>query len=151
MAARRMSLTTMTSLRSQRSTNVPAIGLSSRFGSVAAKNTRPVARADPVEIATTATRASWLSRSPNSEISWPAHNAENEPLSASRTYGCCRTRSTVSGEGRGTGIAVAPGTAVAPATAASASNIESDGDERPVPGAAHDERTLESDRAGQCG
>ena len=37
----------MTSLWSQRSTNVPAIGLSSRFGSVAAKNTRPVASAEP--------------------------------------------------------------------------------------------------------
>ena len=68
-AARRMSLTTMTSLWSQRSTNVPAIGLSSRFGSVAAKNTSPVASAEPVAIATTATSASWWSRSPNSEMS----------------------------------------------------------------------------------
>ncbi len=80
-----MSLTTMTSLRSQRSTNVPATGLSSRFGSVAAKKTSPVASADPVEMATTATSASWLSRSPKREMSWPAHNAENEPLRASRT------------------------------------------------------------------
>ena len=47
-AARRMSLTTMASLWSQRSTNVPAIGLSSRFGSVAAKKTSPVANAEPV-------------------------------------------------------------------------------------------------------
>ena len=46
----------MTSLWSQRSTNVPAIGLRSRFGSVAAKKTRPVASAEPVEIATTATQ-----------------------------------------------------------------------------------------------
>src|SRR6185436_5333535 len=45
-AARRMSLTTMTSLWSQRSTNVPAIGLSKRFGRVAAKKTRPVASAE---------------------------------------------------------------------------------------------------------
>ena len=68
-AARRMSLTTMTSLWSQRSTNVPAMGLSNRFGRVAAKKTRPVASAEPVEIATTATKASWLSRSPKSEMS----------------------------------------------------------------------------------
>ena len=48
----------MTSLRSHRSTNVPAIGLRSRFGSVATKNTSPVASAEPVVIATTATSAS---------------------------------------------------------------------------------------------
>jgi hypothetical protein len=41
-APRRMSLTTMTSLWSQRSTNVPAIGLRRRFGRVAAKKTSPV-------------------------------------------------------------------------------------------------------------
>ena len=42
------SLTIITRLWSQRSTNVPAIGPSSRFGSVAARNTRPVAAGDPV-------------------------------------------------------------------------------------------------------
>src|SRR6478735_7566963 len=99
-AARRMSLTTITSLWSQRSTNVPAIGLRSRFGSVAAKKIRPVANAEPVAVATTKTSASWLNRSPKSEMSCPAHSAENEPLSARRTYGCWRTRSTVSGDGR---------------------------------------------------
>jgi hypothetical protein len=40
-AARRRSLTIMTSRWSQRSTKVPAIGLNRRFGSVAAKNTAP--------------------------------------------------------------------------------------------------------------
>ena len=108
-AARRMSLTTITSLWSQRSTNVPAIGLRSRFGSMAAKKTRPVANTDPVAVATTATSASWLSRSPNSEMSWPAQSAENEPLRASRTYGCWRTRSTASGDGRGIGIVTVSG------------------------------------------
>ena len=49
-AARRMSLTTITSLLSQRSTNVPAIGLRSTFGSIAAKKTSPVASTDPVAV-----------------------------------------------------------------------------------------------------
>ena len=128
MAARRMSLTTITSLWSQRSTNVPAIGLSSRFGSVAAKKTSPVANAEPVAVATTATSASWLNRSPKSEMSCPAHSAENEPLSASRTYGCWRTRSTVSGDGRGIGIVTVSAGAVV-----ESSNAWSDGDARLAP------------------
>ncbi len=48
-AARRMSLTTMTSLWSQRSTNVPAIGLSSRLGRRAAKKTSPLASGEWLE------------------------------------------------------------------------------------------------------
>ena len=56
--ARRMSLTTIVSLWSQRSTNVPAIGLRSRFGSVATKKASPLASAEPVVTRTTATSAS---------------------------------------------------------------------------------------------
>ena len=72
---------------------------------MAATKTRPVASGEPVEMSTTETSAIWLSRSPNSEISWPVHRAEKEPFRASRTYGCWRTRSTASGARRGTGIA----------------------------------------------
>ena len=50
---------------------------------------------------TKAISASWLTRSPNRLITWPTHSAENEPLSASRMYGCCRIPS--SREGRATG------------------------------------------------
>ena len=50
---------------------------------------------------TKAISASWLMRSPNRLMTWPTHSAENEPLSASRMYGCCRMSS--SREGRATG------------------------------------------------
>ena len=46
---------------------------------------QPLASADPVVTRTTATSASWLSRSPKSEMSCPAHIAEKDPLSASLT------------------------------------------------------------------
>ena len=48
-AARRRSLTTRTSLWSQRSTSVPAIGLNRRFGSVAATNTSATASGESVD------------------------------------------------------------------------------------------------------
>ena len=73
-------------------------------------NTRAVASAEPVVTSTAAASASWWIRSPNSEISCPAHSEVNEPLSPSRTYGCRRTRSSVSGEGNGrvmVGVALA--------------------------------------------
>ena len=60
-------------------------------------------------------------------MSWPAHSAENEPLSASRTYGCCRTRSTVSIDGSGIVTVTEPG------ATASASKVDSDGEDMPVP------------------
>ena len=84
----------MTSLWSQRSTSVPAIGPNSTFGRVATRNTNPAASADPVVIRTRTAIATWCRRSPNSEMSWPVHNAAKELLRASRTYGWRRTRST---------------------------------------------------------
>ena len=91
----------MTSLCSQRSTSVPANGPNRTFGSVATRNTKPAASADPVVISTSTARATWWRRSPNSETSWPVHSAAKELLRASRTYGCWRTRSASSGAGRG--------------------------------------------------
>ena len=73
-------------------------------------------------------RAGWI-RSPNSEMSWPAHSAENEPLSASRTYGWRRTRSTGSRcDGRGIGHRAGPAMASGVGLAA-----WSDGEARPGP------------------
>ena len=63
----------------------PAIGLKSRFGSVAATNTSAIASGESVTTNTMAARATWWTRSPNSEMSWPDHSALNEPLSARRT------------------------------------------------------------------
>src|SRR5918994_2430715 len=110
-AARRISLTTNTSRWSQRSTRVPAIGPNRRFGSVAATKTKATAIGEPVTTNTIAAIATWWTRSPNSEMSWPAQRAPNEPLRARRTYGWRRSRARTSGVRPGMGKAGAPGAA----------------------------------------
>ena len=121
-----------TSLWSQRSTSVPAIGLNSRFGTKAAMKTSAEASTEPVVTSTAVASATWWMRSPNSEISWPAHNAENEPLSARRTYGCWRTRATVSGDGRGIAIGGAVDRAVSVSMSALGRGARA-GDAMPAP------------------
>jgi hypothetical protein len=68
-AARRRSLTTMTSFWSQRSTKVPAMGDRSRFGNVAKTNTNATAIGEWVTASTRNASAIWWTRSPNKLMS----------------------------------------------------------------------------------
>ena len=99
--ARRMSDTTRTCFWSQRSTRAPATGENSRFGRLPATNTSATWSGDFVVSNTKYRSASWFTRSPNMLISWPTHSAENEPLSASRTYGWRRIRVRTDARRRG--------------------------------------------------
>src|SRR4029079_3477790 len=91
-AARSRSLTIITSRWFQRSTYAPATGESRRFGSVAATKTNATESGESGTVATRNVSATWWTRSPKRLISWPVQSAENEPLSARRTYGLYRTR-----------------------------------------------------------
>ncbi len=95
--ARSRSLTIMTSRWSQRSTRVPATGPNRRFGSVATRKTPPTAIGELVARRMRNASATWWTRSPRSEISWPVQSAENDESSASRTYGWRWTRSRIRG------------------------------------------------------
>ncbi len=99
-AARRRSLTIITSRWFQRSTYAPAIGARRRFGIVAATKTSATARIEWVTPSTRNASAIWCTRSPNRLIIWPVHSDVNEPLRASRTYGWRRTRAPTSIRGR---------------------------------------------------
>ncbi len=68
MAARRMSLTIRTSLRSQRSTNVPANGERNRFGSVAKTNAKAPATTPATDETMANSAIVWI-RSPRIEMS----------------------------------------------------------------------------------
>ncbi len=118
-AARRMSETTSTCFWSQRSTYAPAIGENRRFGIVETRNVIATARGESVISNTKAMSASWLTRSPNRLMSWPTHRAENEPLRASRMYGCARIPSSRDGR-RTSGMA---GTAMPVAETAAAAGV----------------------------
>ena len=106
--ARSRSVAIITRFWSQRSTNVPAIGPSSRLGSVAARKTRPVCMADPVIARTITPSAIWCSRSPKRLIVPASQKAEKRASRARRTYGCARTRWPRLTVSAGTPTSVAP-------------------------------------------
>src|SRR5439155_22368716 len=70
---------------------------------VAATKTRATATGERVAPRTRKTTAIWFVRSPKRLMSWPTHRALNEPLSASRTYGCLRARAAIRAATLGTG------------------------------------------------